>query len=233
MLFLSIPKDVHGFDPAALASYASPAGLASPLLSQRFGSLTPRQRQVLDFLKVGLTNAAIARRMGITIHTVKAHRMSVMSRMHANTFANLISMVEHLPVVRKVPRNAQGKLPSVTVVGFLVQRRRSMVRTLNAHHFAATGVATGEQLDTAWALDPADIAIVEPELEADHEDGWHIAQRILKRRTIGVILLSTHRKSFDRIKGLQMGADACFKSPVNMDELRAVLTNLGRRLHHV
>lgn len=231
MLFLSIPTAAHEDAADSWERVASPAGMASPLIRQRFGSLTPRQRQVLDLLKIGLTNSAIARRMGITVHTVKVHRMHVMSRMQATSFASLIGMVQGLPLERKAARPGVGKLPRVTVVGFLIRRRQSMVRDLNAHHFATTGVASGEQMDQAWAVEPADIAIVEPELKEGREDGLQIAQRILKRRTVGVILISTRRKSFDRIKGLQMGADACFTTPVNMDELRAVLTNLGRRLH--
>ena len=181
-------------------------------------------------LNQGLTNSAIARRMGITIHTVKAHRTGVMSRMHASSFANLIGMVQGLPTDRQAVRPESSKLPSVTVVGFLVRRRQAMVRSLRASHFATSGVANGQQLDVAWASEPTDIAIVEPELDAGREDGWHIAKRILKRHTVGLILLSTHKKSFDRLKGLRMGADFCFTTPVNMEELRAVLINLGRRL---
>jgi DNA-binding NarL/FixJ family response regulator len=230
MLILYIPTAANESSPDDLEPDSSSPGVHSPAVLQRFGSLTPRQRQVLELLNVGLTNSAIARRMGITVHTVKAHRTSVMSRMHASSFANLIGMVQGLPMGRKAVRPESGKMPSVTVVGFLVRRRQSLVRSLRAGHFATTGVANGKELDAAWVNEPTDIAIVEPELDEGREDGWHIAKRILKRHTVGVILLSTRRKSFDRIKGLRMGADACFTTPVDMDELRPVLINLGRRL---
>jgi DNA-binding NarL/FixJ family response regulator len=232
MLILCIPATA-GRDgiPDAVAAGTDPAGGALPVLSQRFGSLTPRQRQVLELLKVGLTNSAIARRMGITVHTVKAHRTHVMSRMQASSFAHLIGMVHGLSVERKAVPPESTKMPSVTVVGFLMRRRQALVRALRAGHFATSGVANGEELDTAWAGEATDIAIVEPELQTGQEDGWHIAQRILNRHTVGLILLSTRGKSFDRLRGLQMGADFCITAPVNMKELQAVLVNLGRRLH--
>jgi DNA-binding response OmpR family regulator len=34
----------------------------------------------------------------------------------------------------------------------------------------------------------------------------------------------------DRIKGLNIGADAYFSKPVNIEELTITITNLGRRL---
>jgi DNA-binding CsgD family transcriptional regulator len=47
--------------------------------------LTPREAQILDAIADGLTNKAIARRLGISLHTVKFHVESVFRKLGANT----------------------------------------------------------------------------------------------------------------------------------------------------
>ena len=47
--------------------------------------LTPREAQVLDAIADGLTNKAIARRLGISLHTVKFHVESVFRKLNAST----------------------------------------------------------------------------------------------------------------------------------------------------
>ena len=47
--------------------------------------LTPRETQILDAIADGLTNKAIARRLGISLHTVKFHVESVFRKLGANT----------------------------------------------------------------------------------------------------------------------------------------------------
>ena len=47
--------------------------------------LTPREAQILDAIADGLTNKAIARRLGISLHTVKFHLESVFRKLGAST----------------------------------------------------------------------------------------------------------------------------------------------------
>ena len=47
--------------------------------------LTPRETQILDAIADGLTNKAIARRLGISLHTVKFHVESVFRKLGAST----------------------------------------------------------------------------------------------------------------------------------------------------
>lgn len=47
--------------------------------------LTPREAQILDAIADGLTNKAIARRLGISLHTVKFHLESVFRKLDART----------------------------------------------------------------------------------------------------------------------------------------------------
>jgi DNA-binding NarL/FixJ family response regulator len=47
--------------------------------------LTPREAQILDAIADGLTNKAIARRLGISLHTVKFHVEAVFRKLGAST----------------------------------------------------------------------------------------------------------------------------------------------------
>lgn len=53
--------------------------------------LTPRETQVLDAIADGLTNKAIARRLGISLHTVKFHVESLFRKLGAGTRAEAVA----------------------------------------------------------------------------------------------------------------------------------------------
>jgi len=64
---------------------ASTAGFA-PLAESELGALlTPRELEVLGAIGEGLTNKAIARRLGISLHTVKFHAESLFRKLGART----------------------------------------------------------------------------------------------------------------------------------------------------
>ena len=48
-------------------------------------ALTPRERDVLDLLAMGLPNRAIAQRLGISEHTVKFHLAAIFGKLQATT----------------------------------------------------------------------------------------------------------------------------------------------------
>ena len=47
--------------------------------------LTPREIEVLGMLAAGLPNKAIAKRLGVSAHTVKFHVGSIMAKLHASS----------------------------------------------------------------------------------------------------------------------------------------------------
>lgn len=61
-------------------------------LRDRYGSLTPRERQVLSLVVSGLLNKQVGGELGISEITVKAHRGQVMQKMKANSLADLVKM---------------------------------------------------------------------------------------------------------------------------------------------
>jgi FixJ family two-component response regulator len=62
----------------------------------RFGRLSPREREVMILVAAGLMNRQVATEMGITALTVKAHKASIMKKLGANSFADLVRMADTL-----------------------------------------------------------------------------------------------------------------------------------------
>ena len=83
-------------EPAA--SLAVPAAHPCALALQRFGLLTPREREVLHLLVSGKSNKMIARILQISNRTVENHRAKVMQKTEANSLPELVQMaLLHLP----------------------------------------------------------------------------------------------------------------------------------------
>ena len=74
--------------------------LPCPKTQARVDSLTPREREVLMLVCDGLTNRAIADRLGISPKTVEVHRGRVMRKMGAPTLGALINTVLRSQVTR-------------------------------------------------------------------------------------------------------------------------------------
>jgi FixJ family two-component response regulator len=52
--------------------------------------LTPREREVMDRVVMGMLNKQIAADLGISIKTVENHRAQVMEKMQASSLAELV-----------------------------------------------------------------------------------------------------------------------------------------------
>jgi FixJ family two-component response regulator len=65
-------------------------------LQDRFSLLSKREREVMALVVRGLMNKQVAGELNISEITVKAHRGSVMRKMHATTFVGLVNMASEL-----------------------------------------------------------------------------------------------------------------------------------------
>jgi len=65
-------------------------------LRQRFDSLTPREQEVISMVVSGMLNKQIAGELRTAENTVKVHRSRAMEKMNAQSFADLVRMIEKL-----------------------------------------------------------------------------------------------------------------------------------------
>jgi FixJ family two-component response regulator len=76
------------------------------MLQERFGSLTPREREVLVWVVSGLLNKQVGAELGMTEATVKAHRGQVIRKMKADSLADLVRIAARLDL--PLPSRSSG-----------------------------------------------------------------------------------------------------------------------------
>jgi len=86
---------------AAIAHHETARTLSSKLdmVRAHVAALTPRERQVFDLVVCGKPNKLVARALGCTERTIKAHRHRVMEKMQAKSLPELVSLAERIGVV--------------------------------------------------------------------------------------------------------------------------------------
>ncbi len=67
-------------------------------LRERYGQLTPREREVMALVATGLLNKQAAGELATTERTIKFHRAHIMQKMRAESLADLVRMAEKLGV---------------------------------------------------------------------------------------------------------------------------------------
>ena len=72
-------------------------------LKERFNSLTPREQEVMSMVVSGKLNKQIADQLGTSENTIKVHRSRTMEKMHAQSLAELVVMMETL---KRLPKKA-------------------------------------------------------------------------------------------------------------------------------
>jgi RNA polymerase sigma factor (sigma-70 family) len=65
-------------------------------LQERFNSLTPREQEVISMVVSGMLNKQIADQLGTAENTVKVQRSRAMEKMHAQSVAEVVKMIEKL-----------------------------------------------------------------------------------------------------------------------------------------
>jgi FixJ family two-component response regulator len=65
-------------------------------LRDRWASLTPREREVVELVVSGLLNKQVGYKLGISEITVKAHRGKAMLKMNADSLADMVRMAARL-----------------------------------------------------------------------------------------------------------------------------------------
>ena len=66
------------------------------VLKERFNALTPREQEVISMVASGMLNKQIADQLGTAENTVKVHRSRAMEKMHAQSVAEVVKMIDKL-----------------------------------------------------------------------------------------------------------------------------------------
>jgi two-component system response regulator FixJ len=75
------------------ANQAQPP-VAQSIVTERVARLTGREKEVLNYLILGMTNKHIAEELGISQRTVEIHRSRIREKMEARSLADLIRMMK-------------------------------------------------------------------------------------------------------------------------------------------
>jgi FixJ family two-component response regulator len=66
------------------------------IIKMRYNNLTPREKEVIRHLISGKLNKQIAADFGITLQTIKVHRMRILAKMGVRSVTELVPLVELL-----------------------------------------------------------------------------------------------------------------------------------------
>jgi FixJ family two-component response regulator len=67
-------------------------------IRRRLGSLTPREREVMELVVTGMLNKQIAYELGTVEKTIKVHRARVMEKTEVGSLAELVRLAERLGI---------------------------------------------------------------------------------------------------------------------------------------
>lgn len=123
-----------------------------------------------------------------------------------------------------------NKPPKLAVVEDDPEFREGVLLPVLKHSgFDAVGMGNALELYRAMVTEPFDLVLLDVGLP--DEDGFSIAAHLRSMSSsIGIVMLTAHASSSDRVDGLQAGADAYLCKPANMKEVVATLSNLARRI---
>jgi len=82
----AVAAGLYAFDRETIAPLLAPAAVLADA-----GTLTSREREVLDLVASGLSNRAIGEALGVSEHTVKFHVRSLLDKLGADTRADAVA----------------------------------------------------------------------------------------------------------------------------------------------
>jgi two-component system OmpR family response regulator len=97
--------------------------------------------------------------------------------------------------------------------------------------FRVSTASNGSEMEDIVAIDPADLVLLD--LGLPGENGIDLTRKLKSRGNPGIIIVTAHGDSEDRVLGLESGADDYIVKPFNFRELLARVNSVLRRTHNV
>ena len=82
-------EQVLAQDAVKMENYLYQAGVR-----EKYDSLTPREKEVMEHIVRGLPNKSVAEQLGVSMRTIEAHRGRVMEKMDARSLPDLVRMAD-------------------------------------------------------------------------------------------------------------------------------------------
>lgn len=101
---------------------------------------------------------------------------------------------------------------------------------LRLRGFRVSVAGNGKEMKNILALDPADLVLLD--LGLPDENGIDLTRKLKSTSNPGVIIVTAHGDSEDRVLGLESGADDYIVKPFNFRELLARVNSVLRRTHN-
>jgi two-component system OmpR family response regulator len=96
--------------------------------------------------------------------------------------------------------------------------------------FRVSVASSGKEMNSILARDPADLVLLD--LGLPDENGIDLTRKLKSTSNPGVIIVTAHGDSEDRVLGLESGADDYIVKPFNFRELLARVNSVLRRTHN-
>lgn len=118
-------------------------------------------------------------------------------------------------------------VPNVLIVEDDNEVRNLIARYLRDNSFSVGMVSDGREMDRYLAKNRVDLIVLD--LMLPGEDGLSLCRRLRVSSAVPMIILTAKADEFDRILGLEMGADDYLPKPFNPRELLARINAVLRR----
>jgi DNA-binding response OmpR family regulator len=115
----------------------------------------------------------------------------------------------------------------IVIVDDDVGVRRVVERLLTAQGYEVSALGTAAELRARLAANPPDLIVLD--LDLGGEDGLALAREVRARCTLPILMLTGHDTTFDKVAGLEAGADDYLTKPFDGHELVARIRALRRR----
>ncbi len=106
--------------------------------------------------------------------------------------------------------------------------RELLTDYLSAHGYHVVGAENAETFDQLIENQDFDVALLDVAMPG--EDGFSLARRLRASSQMGIIMVTAAEDVFDRVVGLEIGADDYVTKPFDLDELRMRIDSVVRRV---